>query len=99
MKTIVYEFPVKEIIRCNEDFDGFETESYEYDVEQDVVEDTLVEIFADFYGLKKDVAKKIVFDYDLLDMIEAEFEDDLEEWLEEICYKKAYKEWEEYRGC
>ena len=93
-RIIRYEFPVE--LHTFDDEDYYEDEEFDYEVSDEVVKNTLIEIFADFYGLEKDTAYDIVMDYDLLDMIEVEFEEQLNEWLSDICYWDALKAWEKY---
>ena len=91
-RTITYEFPVE--LHTFDDEDYYDEVEFDYEVDDDIVKNTLVEIFADFYGLDQDTAQSIIFDYDLLDAVESEFEYLLNERLVDICYDDALKKFE-----
>jgi hypothetical protein len=93
MRTIIFEFPIAEIHLSSEDFDGYETEEFEYDYDSQIFYDAAASCFSEDYGIDKDSARRIIEDFDLWDAIEDQYGLEIEETIKEQLYDEAYKAW------
>lgn len=96
MPNITFNFPVAEIWLSEDDFDGYETEEFEYEYDIDILQEELIKAFADDYGISIEVAKKIAEDFDLYDSLEDSYYDDIEDSIRDRLYDDAY---EAYTDC
>lgn len=98
MRVVVFEFPVA--LDSVDEYYGeeyFDTEQYEYEVSTKKVNKVLAELFSDKYDIKTEVAEKIANDFDLWDLLEQDFEDELDDYIREMYYKDAREEFDEWR--
>ena len=94
MPTIRFEFPVAEIWLSEDDFDGYETESFDYEYDSEILHEELLVCFMDEYNLpNKDMAKSICDDYDLWDSLEEQYGFDVEDAIRDRLYDEAYEAW------
>ena len=98
MRSIIFEFPIAEIWLSPEDFDGYETEEFEYDYDNQIFYDVAASCFSEDYGIDKDIAKRIIGDFDLWDSIEEEYGSKIEDILKEQLYDEAYEAYEASKG-
>lgn len=78
----------------------YSTEEYVYEVGDKTIKDVLIDLTMDNYGFtSKQHALIFVQDFDLWENLMERYEEDLMEILQEICYNKAYKEWQEQKEC
>lgn len=89
MPTLTYQFGGKPIYLSPDDFDGYDSESYEYDIDIADWYDFITAMFADEYKLKEQTARNILSDCDLWNIYEERYEADAEDYF----YDKAYEEW------
>lgn len=97
MPTITISINKEEIWLSEDDFDGYETEEYEYEYDYEILQEEIVNAFAEEYDLDFDKAKKIIEDLDLYDTLEQQYEDLLEDVLKERLYDEAVEEWQNNR--
>lgn len=76
----------------------FEVEDFYYDVSKDDIEFAVAEIFSNEYDISQNTAKKIINDFDLEDLISDEYYEEVYSIVQEICWEKAYLEWNKKRG-
>ena len=89
MPTLTYQFGGEPIYISPDDFDGYDSEYYEYNVDIDEWFDFLSQMFADEYHIDNKTAYNILSDCDLWDIYEERYETDAEDYF----YDKAYEEW------
>lgn len=73
---------------------------FQYEIEYEDLNNSLIEYFADDYGLDLSLARKMVEDLDLLDNLRDVYLDDqhFKECMEEEYYEKAKDKFNESRG-
>ena len=89
MPVLIYHFEGKPIYLNLDNFDGYDSEYYEYDVDIDEWYDFITDMFTKEYKLEKQTARNILDDCDLWDIYEERYETDAEDYF----YDKAYEEW------
>ena len=92
MKTIRFEFPIA--LHTYNDEDYYDYDDYDYEISTEKVNKVLAELFADKYNIPTKTAEKIANDFDMYDLLEDEFSDDLEDVLKEMYYMEAWKHYE-----
>ena len=53
----------------------------EYEPDDSKLDEFIAEEFAERYGIFKDIAKQIIFDYDLSDTLQEDFYDEIKEYF------------------
>lgn len=94
MPTIYIDILTKPLYDSDGEEDGYDTESYEYEYDYEILKEEIITAFAEEYGLDFTTATKIIDDLDLYDALEERYEDLLEEILKERLYDDAYEEWQ-----
>jgi hypothetical protein len=96
MPTITFEFPVKEIYLNEDDFDGYETESFEYEYDSEVLYEVLVKLFSKQFDISTKDSEHIISELDLFDVLEDYYKEELEETLKEVLYDDAYELYQDW---
>lgn len=96
MPTITFEFPVKEIYLNEDDFDGYETESFEYEYDSKVLHEVLVKLFSEQFDISTKDSEHIISELDLWELLEYYYEGVLEETLKEVLYDDAYELYQDW---
>lgn len=98
MPVIYFEFPVKEIWLSPDDFDGYDTESYEYEYDYSILQEEIVNLLVNDYAMNVKHAHTLCSDLDLWDILEDYYEDVLDDILKERLYDEAYEEYCDYKS-
>lgn len=66
---------------------GSNEKEFYFTVYDDELREAIITLFAEAYNIDKTKAKYILYDFDLFDLLEEEYKDDLKDFFEKTAYE------------